>query len=483
MSVPLRTRRGVAIAAVLCTVQFLDILDMSIMNVALPSIQRDLRFSQQSLQWVISGYMLSYGGCLLLGGRLADVLGRRRILISGLSVFPAASLAGALAPGASFLVAARLVQGAGAALMAPAALSILTTTFDEANGRNTVLAIWGAVTGVAGAAGVLFGGVLTRGLGWRSVLLVNVPICLVALVATFMVIPDGCRRRGFGKADAASAALLTGGMLILVHALVGVPRAGWGSPRTIGELLAAAALLTAFTLTERCRAAPLVPLSILRISGLAAADATMLIAFAGFYAMFFFLTLYMQEILRYSPIQAGSAYLPVTAGIVISAGTVPLAFPYIGTRPFIAGGPLLSAVGVFCLSRIPVHGSYLVNVLPGLLIMSIGLGAVFVAVTTAANGGVSPDQAGLAAGLLNTSQQLGAALGLAALSVAAAARTAQLLAAGAAQPVAATAGYQRAFQYSAILLVAAGLTGTRGRDCRPPVSPLPAGRRIPPPSA
>jgi EmrB/QacA subfamily drug resistance transporter len=463
--VVLRTRQGVLILLLLCVVQFMDILDSSIMNVALPSIQRDLHFTQQGLQWVLSGYVLTYGGFLLLGGRLADLAGRRRILVAGLVLFAAASLAGGLAPHAGVLVAARLVQGGGAALMAPAALSILTTTFREGRDRAVAMGLWGALSGLGAAAGVFLGGVLSQGPGWRWVLFVNLPACLLALVATFLLI-EGGRPSGRGRFDAVGAVLVTAGMLLLVRALIDAPDNGWGSARTVGELVTAVLLLAGFLLNETRHANPLAPLSVFRIRGLAAANATQLIAFAGFYSMFFFLTLYMQTVLGYTPIRAGSAYLPVTAGIVLAAGISARLFARVGTRPVIVAGALLAAAGVYYLSRVPVHGSYPANLLPGLLVMSVGLGGVFVAVTTAANTGVPPQQAGLAAGLLNTSLQLGAALGLAILSAVATARTQHLLATGTAPLAAATAGYQRALLVASLFLIAAALIALRATNSR-----------------
>jgi EmrB/QacA subfamily drug resistance transporter len=462
----LRTRRGALTLLLLCAVQFLDILDSSIVNVALPSIQRDLRFSQQNLQWVLSGYLLTYGGFLLLGGRLADLLGRRRVLVAGLGLFAVCSLAGGLATSAGMLVAARIAQGLGAALMAPAALSILTTTFRDGRERNTALGVWGAVSGLAAAAGVFLGGVLSAGPGWRWVLLVNLPVCLLALAATFRLIGSDrrtIRRAGF---DARGALLATAGMLLLLHALIEAPDRGWATARTIGELATAGLLLALFLANEQRARNPLAPLSIFRIRGLAAADTTGLIAFAGFYSMFFFLTLYMQNVLHYSPVTAGSAYLPVTAGIAVAAGISAKLFGRVGTRPVIVAGSLLAAAGVYWLARVPAHGSYPTDLLPGLLLMSLGLGAVFVSVTTAANAGVPAHQAGLAAGLLNTSQQLGAALGLAVFSALATARTHRLLTTGSPLPAALTGGYHRALLAASLFLLAATVIALRAAHTR-----------------
>jgi EmrB/QacA subfamily drug resistance transporter len=478
----LTTRRGRLTLLLLCAVQFLDIVDSSIVNVALPSIRHDLHFSVPGLQWVLSGYLLTYGGFLLLGGRAADLLGRRRLLIAGTSVFALSSLAGGLAPSAGALVAARIVQGIGAAMMAPAGLSILTTTFTEGSDRTRALGVWGAVSGIAAAVGVFGGGLLSAGPGWRWVLFVNPPICALVLAATFRLIRGERGHAPLASFDALGAILATGGMLLLVYALVKAPTAGWGSAHTIGELATALALLAAFAGNEMRSRHPLFPFSIFRIRGLAAADATQLMAFAGFLSVFFFLTLYMQNVLGFSPIRAGAAYLPVTAGIIVAAGISSQLFPRIGTRPVIVAGTFIAAGGMYYLSRVPVHGSYLTDLLPGLLIMSVGLGAVFVAVTTAANAGVPADQAGLAAGLLNTSLQLGSALGLAIFSAIATARTRHLLAAHTRPGAALTAGFHQALLACSIFLVAAAVIAVRATNTRGQ-APEPAPRPVPVPDA
>jgi EmrB/QacA subfamily drug resistance transporter len=462
----LSTRMGVVTLVLLCAVQFLDIVDGSIVNVALPSIQRSLHFSQQNLQWVASGYVLTYGGFLLLGGRAADLLGRRRVLVAGVLLFACCSLAGGLAQNEATLITARLLQGIGAALMAPAALSLVTTSFKEGVDRHKALGIWGGISGLGAAAGVFFGGVLSEGPGWRWVLFVNLPVCALILLGAFRLLsgerPAGPRR----SFDARGAVLVTGGMLLLVYALIEAPEHGWATARTIGELATAGVILATFVLSEAKSRDALVPLSIFKVKGLAAADATQLIAFAGFYAMFFFLTLYMQNVLHWSPIQAGAAYLPVTAFLGFAATISPKLFARVGTRPVIVTGALLSAGAIYYLSRIPVHGHYLTNLLPGLAVMALGLGAIFVGATVAANAGVPAHQAGLAAGLLNTSLQLGIALGLAIFSALATSRTNHQLAAHAARADALTSGYARALLASSALLAAAALIGLRTVNSR-----------------
>ena len=446
----------------LCAVQFLDIADSAIVNVALPSIQHGLRFSQQNLQWVASGYILTYGGFLLLGGRLGDLAGRRRMLLAGLTVFAVSSLTAGLAGSAGLLVAARLVQGSGAALMAPAALSELTTGFREGRDRNTALGVWGAVSGMAAAAGVFLGGVITQGAGWRWVFFVNPPVCVaVAAGALALLARDGGRRTGSAGFDWPGAVLVTGGMLLLVYGLVRAPVAGWGSAQTILTLLGSAALLAVFAVSELRSRDPLVPFAILRVKGLVAADLTQLIAFTGFFSMFFYATLYMQEILRYSPVKAGAAYLPITAGFAVAGGLASQLVTRLGTRPVVTAGCLVAGAGIWYVSRVPLHGSYVTDLLPGFLVMSLGAGSVFVAVTAAANSGVPAGKAGLAAGLLNSSQQIGSALGLAVLSAVAITRTDHLLAAHESAPLAADAGYHRALLTGGIVMAAAAVLALR----------------------
>jgi EmrB/QacA subfamily drug resistance transporter len=440
----LKTRRGASILALLLLVQFLDFLDVSIVNVALPSIRHDLAFSQQSLQWVVSGYVLTYGGFLLLGGRAADLLGRRRLLVAGLGLFALASLAGGIAHAEGVLIAARLAQGTGAALMSPAALSTLTTTFTNPRDRNAALGAWAAMPGLAGAAGVVLSGVLTEGPGWRWIFYLNIPVALLAGLGVFALL-DAERPKRDTSFDLAGSVLVTSAMLLSIYSLVRAPDVGFGSPRTIGELATAAVLFVAFVFNELRAKHPLVPFSIFRIKGLAAANLTQLISFSGLYSMFFFLSLYMQNVLRYSPVHTGLAYLPVTGGFIVSVAVVTQLLPRIGTRPVIVGGAVLAASGIYLLSHVPVHGSFVRDLLPVIVIVAFGLGGVFTGVTTAATEGVPADRAGIASGLLNASMQFGGALGLAVLSAAATDRTRGVLGGGATLPAALTSGFQRAF--------------------------------------
>jgi EmrB/QacA subfamily drug resistance transporter len=462
----LATRRGKLILALLCGVAFLDFVDASIVNVALPSISRDLGFSVQSLQWVLSAYLLTYGGFMLLGGRMADLLGRRRVLMGGTALFGLASLVGGVAVDEGMLIGARLVQGAGAAMMIPAALSILTTTFSSGAERNKALGAWGAMAGMGSAAGVFLGGVIAGGPGWRWVFFVNLPACVAALWAIHRLIPPERSRARLRNFDALGALLATSGMLLLVYAIVEAAHVGWGATRTLLELAGAAAILTAFAVNELRRDEPLFPFSIFRIPGLAAADATQVIAMAGFYSMFFFITLYMQDVLGYSQIAAGAAYLPSTFAVAIGAAIGSQLFVRIGTRPVIVAGALLGAGGVFWLSRIPVDGSYLTDLLPPLLVVAFGLGATFVGVTTAAQAGVPSEKAGLAAALINASTWLGGALGIAVFSAIAASRTLDLQTAGVPRPEALTEGFQRSLLVCAIFVLAAAALALRATNTR-----------------
>ena len=469
----LATRRGKLTLALLCGIAFLDFVDGSITNVALPSIRRSLHFSVDGLTWVPSAYLLTYGGFMLLGGRLADLIGRRRVLVTGIAMIAVSSLAGGFAQSAGVLVGARLAQGLGAALTLPTALSVLTTTFTEGKDRNTALGAWGGTGGLASAAGVLIGGVLTEGPGWRWVMFVNPIACALLLVPVFRLIEGERHRRRLVDFDAAGALLVTAGMLLLVYALVRAPIVGWGSARTIGELVGAAAVLAAFVVNERRQREPLAPLSIFRINGLGFANVTQLVAFAGFLALFFFVTLYMQNVLGYSAIQTGLAYLPLCAAGAVSAGVSSQLLSRVGTRPVIVAGALISAGGLFWLSRIPVDGSYVSDLLPGLVLIALGIGGVFVGAITAANAGVPADKAGLAAALLNASQWLGGALGLAIFTAVSTSRTNHLLAAGAPASHALTSGFQRALLLGSIFILASAVVALRATNTRGEAQPGP----------
>jgi EmrB/QacA subfamily drug resistance transporter len=352
----LSSRRGKLTLALLCAVAFLDFVDASIVNVALPSIRDDLGFSVQSLQWVLSGYLLTYGGFMLLGGRAADLLGRRRLLLVGTSAFAVSSLLAGISTSEGLMIGSRLAQGMAAAAMLPAALSILTTTFVEGGDRHKALGAWGAMAGLASAAGVFLGGLLSAGPGWRWVFFVNLPTCLLVVRGIYRLVPPdppAARLRNF---DALGAVLATAGMLLLVYTIVEAPDVGWGATRTLLGLAGAAAILAAFVWHELRQPEPLFPFSIFRVPGLAAADATQMIAMAGFYSMFFFLTLYMQTVLGYSQVAAGAAYLPATLCVGLSAGVSSQLFGRIGTRPVIVAGAVLASASLLYLSRLPTDG-------------------------------------------------------------------------------------------------------------------------------
>jgi EmrB/QacA subfamily drug resistance transporter len=471
----LATGRGKLTLAFLCMVGFLDFVDASIVNVALPTIRSELHFSLESLQWVLGGYLLTYGGFTLLGGRAADLLGRRRILLAGICVFAVSSLVAGLSTGSAMLIGARLVQGLGAAMMLPAALSILTTTFNEGTDRHKALGAWGGIAGLASGFGVFLGGVLTEFADWRWVFWVNLPVCVILLFATFRIVGRDPVVPGTKDFDILGAVVGTGTLLLFIFTLVKAPDVGWGSARTIGGLAGSAVLLLVFLANERRHRNPLMPLSIFRIEGLAAADAAQVIAMAGFYSMFFFITLYMQDVLGYSQLQAGAAYIPVTLMVAVSAGIASNLFVRVGTRPVIVAGALIAAGAVYWLSRIPVDGTYVHDLLFPLLIMALGLGWVFVGVNTAAQAGVPPNKAGLAAALVNTSTWLGGALGLAVFSVIANSRTNDLLDQHVAPSQALTSGFQRALAACAIFLVGAAAIALRATNTKGEPAPAPEG--------
>ena len=463
----LATPRGRLTLLVLCSVAFIDFVDASIVNIALPQIHHALHFSSASLVWVPSGYLLTYGGFMLLGGRAADLLGRRRLLIAGTVVIGVASLVGGLAQSSGVLVGARLMQGVGAAMGLPAALSILTTTFKEGKDRHTAIGAWAGTAAIASVGGVLLGGLLTQGPGWRWVFFVNPIACVLVLGGIFAVI-SGTRepRQKNRNFDLPGAVLVTAGVLLLVYAIVKAPTVGWGAARTIGEIAGAIVLLVGFVINEQRAKSPLAPLSIFRINGLAFSDLTQLLVFAGFSALFFFLTQYMQQVLGYSAIKTGLSYVPLTIAVGISAGISSQLLTRIGTRAIIVAGALIAAGGVYWLSKIPVHGSYLTDLLPGMVIMSIGFGFVATATTAAANAGVPADRAGLAASLLQASQQLGAALGLAVLTAISTSRANHLLASHASAHRALTSGYQDALLAGVGFLLAGAILGLRATNTR-----------------
>jgi EmrB/QacA subfamily drug resistance transporter len=431
----------------LAMTQFVIVIDASIVNVALPSIGSHLHFSQDNLTWVVNAYTLTFGGFLLLGGRMADLLGRRKMFMLGLVVFSLASLLGGLAQSEAWLIAARAVQGLGAAIVSPAALSIITNTFADGPERNRALGIWGAVAGAGGAAGVLLGGILTSGLSWRWVLFVNVPIGIAAAAMAPRTLRESRREEAGDSFDIPGAVAVTGGLALLVYAVVEAVNVGWGATRTIVCLIVAVLLLIAFVTIELRRRDPLVPFSIFRLRTLRGANVVGLLVGMSLFSMFFFISLYLQDVLGYSPIQTGIAYLPLAVGIILSAGLASALVTKLGFKTPLIVGMLFIAGGLIWFSRVPGHGGHFYSdVLGPSLLAAVGLGLAFVPVTIAAVSGIQPNESGLASGLINTSQQVGGALGLAILATIANSRTLDLLHAGGVDhAVALTKGFDRAF--------------------------------------
>ncbi|HKG37336.1 MAG TPA: MFS transporter [Solirubrobacterales bacterium] len=464
----LERRRWIALA-LLATAQFVVVLDASIVNVALPTIGEALEFSQSNLAWVVNAYVLTFGGFLLLGGRMADLLGRRRVFMGGLILFALASLAGGLASTEGQLIAARAVQGLGAAILSPAALSIVTTTFRDGAERNKALGVWGAVAGSGGAAGVLLGGVLTDGLGWEWVLWVNVPIGLIAAALAPALVRESRSESESRHFDALGAVTVTAGLSTLVYALVDATDAGWGSTQTLGLLGLAAALIAAFVAIELRSASPLVPFRVFRMRTLTGANVAGVLTGASLFSMFFFISLYMQQVLGYSAIKAGLSYLPLALTIIVSAGIASQLTTRVGFKPVLIAGFASIAGGLLWFSQVSVGGGFVTDILGPSLLAAVGLGFVFVPQTIAAVAGVRDREAGLASGLINTSQQVGGALGLAVLATVANTRTEDVAGQGATQVTALTEGFQSAFLAGAgiaILGLIAVLTLIRSRDSR-----------------
>jgi EmrB/QacA subfamily drug resistance transporter len=438
--------------ALLAAAQFVVVLDAAIVNVALPSIGTDLDFSQGDLSWVVNAYTLFFGGFLLLGGRMADLIGRRRMFTYGLILFAIASLAGGLASSPGMLIAARAVQGLGAALLSPAALSLVTVMFTEGSERNKAMGVWGAVAGSGGAAGVLLGGILTEYAGWEWVLWVNVPICIAAAVLAPRLLPES-RNEGTRNFDVAGAVSVTAGLSLFVYAMVDANDAGWLSGQTLGLVAVSLALIAAFAAIELRSKAPLVPFSIFRRRTIVGVNVVGLLVAMSLFSMFFFISLYMQQVLGYSAIKSGLSYLPLAGGIIVSAGIASGLVTRFGFKPILTTGLVLTAIALVWFAQVDVGGSYLGDILFPSLIAAVGLGFAFVPMTIAAVAGVEPHETGLASGLINTSQQVGGALGLAILAAIANSRTDSLMAdaggAATALPNALTQGFQTAFMVGA----------------------------------
>ncbi len=432
----------------ICLVQFMTILDIAIVNVALPSIQVDLSFTQENLQWVISAYALMFGGFLLLGGRLGDRLGRRRMFFAGIALFTAASLLAGLSWSEESLIAARALQGLGAALLSPAALAIVTATFAEGRERNIALGVWGATGGFGAAAGVLLGGILTDLLSWEWIFFVNVPVGALALVLTPLWVPESrdLRTKTF---DLPGAVLITSALVVLVLAITQANNWGWGSATTWIVFAVSGALHLAFLAWERGRAEPLVPMSIFRVKTVLGANITGFILGTILFAMFLLLTLYMQQVLGMTPLNTGLGYLAVAGTAIIWANAAAMLSNRFGVKPILLAGMSLLCVGLLWFTQISAGGSYWTDLFPGFLLIGIGMPFVFVPVTIAAVAGVSHDQAGLASGLINTSQQIGGALGIAVLAAIANSVTSAAVEEGTAEPQALVDGFTTAFWVAA----------------------------------
>jgi EmrB/QacA subfamily drug resistance transporter len=463
------------ILAIACVAQFMVVLDVSIVNVALPSIGRDLHYSPTGLQWVVNAYVLTFAGFLLLGGRAADLFGRRRVYLFGLGLFTVASLVGGLAQNSAWLTAARAVQGIGGAFLSPATLTIIVTTFTGVR-MAKALGLWGAVAGAGGAAGVLLGGVLTAELSWRWVLFVNIPVGIAAMAAALIYLTEAKRKErdeNTPRLDIGGAITVTAGLGALIYAIVGTDTHAWGSTYTLSILAVAAVLLGIFTFIQlKVAHTPLVPFRLFRSRSVTGANLVMFMVGAGFFSMWYFLSLYLQNVLGYGALKAGLAFLPMAIAIIIGAQVSSRLLPKIGVRPLLLSGTFLLVVGFVWLSRIDAQGNYGEHILgPGCMI-SLAIGLLFTPLASAATSGVHFTEAGLASGVLNTARQMGGSIGLAVLATVAIDHTRSRLAGGhgASSAVALTSGYSRAFELAAVL----GVVAFAASFIVPSIGPKPA---------
>jgi EmrB/QacA subfamily drug resistance transporter len=462
------------VLAVTVVAQFMVILDVSVVNVALPAIRHDLHFSQESLQWVITAYSILFGGTLLLGGRLADLLGRRRLFMAGVAVFTLGSLLSGVAWSEGALIVTRALQGLGGALLAPAALSIVVTTFREGRERNIALGVWGAASGIGGAVGVLLGGVLTSYLSWSWIFFVNVPVGVAVLAVTPWLMGESRAALAHRHFDVAGATSITAGLMVLVYAITRASQHGWSNGVTVGLLAAAGALIVLFVGIEARSPAPLLPLRIFRLRTLSAANATMLLVGASAFGQFFLLTLYLQEVLRYSAIETGVAFIAIALTIIVFSNAGQALTTRLGARPVLTAGLLLTAAGGALYAQMPADGQYFRNVFPGLLVSGIGLAFSFVPVTIAGLTGVEPADAGVASGLINTSRQIGGSVGLAAMTTIAATASghyAESHAVGVFSGPALTHGFQVAFYTLAGLALVGAAVAAAFVESRPKAAP------------
>jgi EmrB/QacA subfamily drug resistance transporter len=440
------------ILVLICFAQFMVVLDATVVNVALPSIQKDLGLSEANLQWIVNAYTLAFGGFLLLGGRAGDLLGRKRLFLFGLVVFTTASLLNGLAVNSGMLIGCRALQGLGAAFISPAALAIISTTFAEGAERAKALGVWAAIAVGGSAVGLIVGGALTQLLSWPWIFFINVPVGIAVFALSVRFLPESKEEGMHRSFDVAGAFTVTLGLMSLVYAIVQGPQSGWTSAKTIGTFVLSAVLLVGFIVIEQRSKAPLVRLSIFRVRSLTTANVSMFLVGSGLFAMFFFNSLYIQRVLGYGPLKAGLAFLPFTFGIVISAGLASRFAPKLGVRPVTIVGMIVTIAGMLLLTRIAANGNYAADVLPALLLTSLGLGCVFVPLTLIATTGLKDEDQGLASGLFNTSQQIGGALGLAILSSLAASKTSSTAGTQAEKLV---AGFHVAFLGGAIFIVIA----------------------------
>jgi EmrB/QacA subfamily drug resistance transporter len=404
------------ILIILALAQFMVILDSSIVNVAIPSIERAFHLIPSTLQWIVTAYTLAFGGFLLLGGRAADLYGRRKVFLGGVTLFAIVSLADGLSRNGGMLIALRGMQGLAGAFMSPAALSIVLVTYKEGHDRNIALSVWGAVAAGGAAVGLLLGGILTQYLGWRWNFFINVPIGIFVLISAYRLVPKHESEAEHNNLDLLGALCATIGPMLLVYGLVKAPTVGWTAGSSLAFFSASIALMVAFIFNERRVKYPLVPLAIFKIRNLFGANLIQLPIAAGLFSIFYFSSLYFQNILHYTPIRTGLAFLIVPFSIMLTASQAPRLISKFGYKKILAVTPLISAAGLFMLSYIPIHSSYWTHVVPGMFILGLGLGATFVSLLSAATSGVRGDQSGLASGIINTTSQIGGSLGLAVLT-------------------------------------------------------------------
>lgn len=461
-----KARNHWLILVLLALAQFMVVLDVSIMNVALPAIERAFHMNQTSLQWIVTAYTLAFGGFLLLGGRAADLFGRRRMFMIGVAAFGLASLLDGLAPSGGMLIALRAVQGLAAAFMSPAALSIVLVTYREGHERNLALSVWGAVASGGAAAGVLLGGVITQYLGWRWNFFINVPVAALVVATAWRLLPAHESEETHNNLDLPGAISVTAALMLLVYGIVEAPSHGWTSASSLGYLAGSVILLIFFVLNELRAEYPLVPFRIFRIRNVLGANLTQMPIVAGMFSTFFFTSLYAQTVLGYSPVKTGLSFLVIPLSIAISATNVPRLVKRVGFKPILMIAPLFTSSALLWLAHIRVNGNYVHDLLPGFILMGLGMGATFIAMTIAATSGVPHKESGLASGILNTSQQVGGALGLAILTGLATSQGASFFKAHAAHATKLTAlqaqvhGYHAAFYLASGFLLGASILAT-----------------------